>query len=312
MSAQPLKKVVGVGLACQDLLILWRDLSTPLTENQAVDVQWQGGGMTGTALVAVARLGGPAELWAAAGDDRTGDMIVQDLAAEGVDVAHVKRIAGGRGPMVLVCVDQSTGERRFLYSTGLDPDDSADEPLEALADAGCVLVDGFRPASALRAVREARRLGIPVVGDVGGLSGRIERLLPFIDYAIVPEGCARRLDGDFRRACEKLRAMGPGCAVVTLGDRGSVCLSDDGYVHTPAFQLDVVDTTGAGDAFHGAFCFAVVAGLTLSGGLVFASAVGALKCRKLGGRAGLPTLAEVQSFLAERGVELAGPGEDRS
>ena len=293
--------VLGVGLAVQDVLILWRDMSAAVKDTRAADVQIQGGGMTGTALVAVARLGGRAQLWGAVGDDWAGRMILRDLVAEGVDVTNVEVVAGESGPVVLVCVDEPTGERYFPYGRGLKVDAEPAGLTDAAAGAGCVLVDGFCRSAAMAAAAAARRAGVPVVADVGGLGDAMRELMPMVDYAIVNESTGRRLDADCRRACEAIRAMGPGCAAVTLGDRGCVCLSDEGYLVLPAFDVDVVDTTGTGDVFHGAFCFGLTAGLELRQNLLLATAVAALKCRKLGGRAGIPTLAEARSFLADRG-----------
>ena len=300
MNAARAKTVVGVGLAVQDVLILWRDMSAPVRDTRAADVQLQGGGMTGTALVAAARLGARAQLWGAVGDDWAGRMILRDLDAEGVDVSHVAVVAGAAGPLVLVCVDEPTGQRHFQYGRGLKFDARPPGLTEALAEAGCLLVDGFCPSAARAAAAEARRIGVPVVADVGGLSDAMRDLLGLVDYAIVNEPTGRKLDADPRRACEQIRALGPTTAAITLGDRGSVCLGDAGYVETPAFAVDVVDTTGAGDVFHGAFCHGLVTGLDLTDNLLFSSAVAALKCRQLGGRAGCPTLPEVTAFLAER------------
>ena len=100
-------------------------------------------------------------------------------------------------------------------------------------------------------------------------------------------------------AARRLRGEGPSVVVVTEGENGCWCASPDGDFHTPAFIAPaVVDTTGAGDVFHGAFLLARANGLDLGGALEFASAVAALKCRSLGGRAGIPTMEETLSFMA--------------
>ena len=204
-------------------------------------------------------------------------------------------------------MDKSTGERRFLHWTGAC---ERDEPIvspEALAGAACLLVDGCQLSSALGAAEEANRLSIPVVSDVGRITDANRPLMERVNYAIVPEMCARRLDAgdDLRKACEAIRAMGPACAVITLGEKGLLALDDDGFVQMDAFDVDVADTTGAGDVFHGAFCFGLLRGLSTRRNLAFSSAVAAMKCRHVGGRAGIPTYAEVRQFLADRGVDLA-------
>jgi sugar/nucleoside kinase (ribokinase family) len=142
-----------------------------------------------------------------------------------------------------------------------------------------------------------------VVGDVGGLRGGAGRLLPLMDYAIASESCARQLsaDGDWERACRAVRQRGPRCVVVTLGEKGLVCLEGDRFSRMPAFAVNVLDTTGAGDVFHGAFCYGLVQGFALERNLAFASAAAAMKCRRLGGRAGIPTRQEVEEFLRRHG-----------
>jgi sulfofructose kinase len=301
------KKVIGIGLACLDQLIMWEDVRAPVAGNRILAFDVQGGGMTGTALVAVTRLGGRAEFWGAAGTDSMGDMVVRGLAEEKVDTSQVKRVEGGRGPMVVVCVDRPTGERYFLHSVGLDLRDLDVGSLERLRSAGCLLVDCMIHGSAVRAAREARRLGVPVVADVGGgLSGPVRELLAHVDYAIAGQGCARALGvgDDCGRACEALRAAGPGHVVVTLGDRGLVALAGDRLIRMDAFAVNVVDTCGAGDVFHGAFCCGLIKGLSFDQNLSFSAAAAALKCRRLGGRAGIPTFGEVVEFLRARGLSL--------
>ena len=299
------KKVVGVGLACLDQLVLWRDVQAPVADNRILDFQVQGGGMVGTALVTVARLGGKAEFWGAVGDDWMGQMILDGLRCEGVDTRYAAVVPGGRGPTVVVCVDRPTGERRFLYVARLP---QSVEPLGSLASlrgAGCLLVDGTHPNSALRAAREARRLGVPVVADLSYIDEHAASLLAHVTYAIISDGCARQIadGGDHLAACRSVRGMGPQHVVITLGGRGLVYLDGDRPATMPAFDVKVIDTTGAGDVFHGALCYAVVKGIPFAECLHLASAVAAMKCRQLGGRAGIPGWDEVVRFLVQRGVD---------
>lgn len=298
------KKVIGLGLACLDQLLLWRDVKCPVAGNRIIRYEVQGGGMVGTGLVAVARLGGRAEYWGAVGDDWMGELIIRGLRDEGVDVAGATRVAGQRGPTVIVCVDQPTAERHFLHMIQVpEPEDVVWRP-ERLKEAGCLLVDCTHIRSGLAAAAEARRLGVPVVGDVGSLHEANTPLLPLMDHAILSEDCVQRLGvgGDLRAACGKIQAMGPRHVAVTLGDRGLVSLEGDRFVQMNAFAVDVVDTTGAGDTFHGAFCYGLVEGFPREFCLALASAAAAMKCRKLGGRAGIPSRAEVRRFLLDRGV----------
>jgi len=298
------RKVVGVGLAVLDHLLLWEDAAKPVAGNRIVQVDTQGGGMVGTALVAVTRLGGAAELWTAVGTDWTGDMILEGLRREGVDTGQVRRVEGRRGPMVAVCVDQPTGERHFLHFTGVVGSSGPLGSPDRLRDAGCVLVDHSQPEAELHAAREARRLGVPVVGDLGRIDEGAAEILGHMDCAIVSEACARAVTDadDLRGACEHIRSIGPPRVVVTLGERGLVYLDGDQFGEMPAFTVDVADTTGAGDVLHGAFCWGLIEGLEMQANLRFASAAAAIKCTRLGGRAGIPSRDDVLRFLKERNV----------
>ena len=341
-TAQHTKRVIAIGMACVDQVMLWQDLGAPVHTNRLVACDLQGGGMAATASVAVARLGGRAELWSAVGADWAADLIVRSLDAEHVDTAHVERVKGCRGPLMVVCVDQPTGERCFYHATGYCRPAHPVGDLRRLRGAGCLLVDGIRPKSDLRAAREARRLGVPVVGDVGWIGKLTPEILKYVDYAILSESCARRVLGGpgrppapgapaglarraighpdlsdpasvtatlsgraagnrqaglWRDACRAVRAMGPACVVITLGAKGLAYLDGDRYGRMKAFRVKVVDTTGAGDVFHGAFCYGLVEGFALEKNLRFASAAAAMKCRHIGGRAGIPTRREVMRFL---------------
>jgi len=107
-----------------------------------------------------------------------------------------------------------------------------------------------------------------------------------------------------RAALEKMMGYGPEAAVVTLGERGCVALSDGEFIEEKGFEVDSVDTTGAGDVFHGAFLYAVLREWDIRRCCVFANAVAAMKCRRLGGRTGIPALAEALEFLGERAPGL--------
>ena len=308
------KKVIGIGMACLDQLIVWQDLRTPLAANRLLGHDVQGGGMAATALVTVARLGGKAEFWGAVGNDWIGDLILRGLRDEGVGTSQVRRVAGQRGPMMMVWIDQPTGERHFFRLTGFCRTPRPVGSLARLKSAGCLLVDQTRPESILRAAREARRLGVPVVGDLGSVGDEVRKVLRYVDYAIFSETAVGDLaaGGNYRRACQAIRAMGPPHVVITLGRRGLVFLEGGRFGRLSAFPVKVVDTTGAGDTVHGAFCYGLVEGLPLEKNLAFASAVAAMKCRRLGGRAGIPTRAEVVRFLKQRKIDVFAAGRRRS
>jgi ribokinase len=173
---------------------------------------------------------------------------------------------------------------------------------ELIASAGALLVDSLEPVGARAAAETARGAGIPVVIDAGTLREGIDELLPLCDYIVASETFAEQISSG-RGVDEALRIMldlCPRAAVVTLGERGSVALSPEGKIEVGGFRVRAVDTTGAGDVFHGAFLYAVLQGWDLHRICLFSNAVAAMKCRRLGGRTGIPTRDEALAFLRER------------
>lgn len=259
----------------------------------------QGGGLIGTALVACARLGADCALLTLLGDDAVGDQILAELVDEGIDVDRAVRIPGGESPFSFIHVDETSGERTIFYRGGKNLQGDPNAP--DLASFQALLVDDVFPDLSLGAAKAAQSLGIPVIADLIPDDDNY-MLLRHTDVLIAPRDFPRRLgsESDTNAALDAIHALGPRTAVITLGADGWVCSDAAGRGAGKAFQVNVVDTTGAGDAFHGAFAYALATGRDTRGCCEFASAVAAIKCTKPGGRTGLPSLAETMDFLAER------------
>lgn len=292
-------ELISIGLSVTDYLFLCRALPRGRFGG-AEDHLVQGGGLAATAAVAMARLGGRVEMWSRVGDDLQGRFILEQFESEGVDTSQVQVCPGGRSPACAVTVDRSSGERYFTYFPGSGLDTAAAGlDLGRIASARAVLVDCSWPEAQIAAARRARELGVPVCADVGGVGGRVPELLRHVDYPVYSQECARRFGGceEVEADLRKLAELGGRAPMVTLGGEGCVWL-EGGQVHRlPAFQVEVVDTTGCGDVFHGAFTFGLARGWDVARNARFASAVAALKCRALGGRTGIPTYPEVAAFL---------------
>lgn len=287
-----------------DQLLVWKDVALPIQENSIIDIDMQGGGMAATAMATVCRLGGNAELWSTIGEDWAGEKILRALRAEGVDTSQIIQIVEGSSFFMVVCVDQQTGERHFMHTGRWDKPKEAIGDLSRLDKSGCLLIDHALPESELPAAKEAQRLGVPVVSDTNGFNAWHREIMPFVDYAIVSERGAMALKDDLHEACKSIQGMGAKCVVVTLGENGLVYLDGDTFGRLPAFEVKVVDTTGAGDVFHGAFCYGLVHGFSLRANLRFASATSAMKCRQIGGRGGIPNREQVDEFLQKRSANL--------
>jgi sulfofructose kinase len=261
-----------------------------------------GGGMAANAAAAIARLGAPVELWSRTGDDAAGARIRAFLEADGVDVGFVKVHEGARSSTSAVVVDKKgdrlvVGERDHAMS--MDP---SWLPLWRVSEAAAVLSDLRWVEGTRAAFASARIQGVPTIldADLGG-GGDLREFLALADYAIFsgPALDAFATGGDDARRLAGVLAMGATHVGVTRGPQGYFWAGRDGETgHQPAFALEVVDTTGAGDAFHGAFAWALARGCSAPDCARIAAAVSALKCRRLGARSGLPTRDELETFLS--------------
>jgi sugar/nucleoside kinase (ribokinase family) len=160
-------------------------------------------------------------------------------------------------------------------------------------------LDGHNPKGALAAAIEARRCGIPVSLDAGTMRDGIAEILPYVTILVASESFARKFSGEkkLENALLRLKETGADVAGITMGKEGSMALDNGRIVRCPAFRIDAVDTTGAGDVFHGAFCVRYLETHDIQESMKFASAVSALKCLQFGGRTGIPDRRQVDEFL---------------
>ena len=294
--------IIGVGFACQDTLVridrlpVWED-RVPVLEAGS-----QGGGVVGTAMYAAARLGSRVGLVGRVGDDDTGRAMRGDFARVGVDVSHFDLQSGAASPYTVVLVDAATGSRSFLVYRGSAPHlTEADLDPTFIGQAKYVHLDGIQPTAALGAARLARRLGVAVSVDgsdvVGALPPVMRELVGLADVLICARSFAEALTGlrDEEPMARALLGFGPRIGVVTLAERGSLLATGGELIRQPGYPVEVVDTTGAGDVYHGAFLRGLAAGWPLDRVQEFACVVAALKCTRLGGRAAIPSLEEVEA-----------------
>lgn len=299
--------VVGVGYTAYDYLGIVPHLPEPDTKLELIELLEQGGGPVSTALVTLSRLGKKTALVAKVGGDTRGRLMLEDLEREGVDTRGVVVSRDHGSQFAFIMVEPRKGHRTILWSRAGLPNLSEKEVDEGLVRSARLLhVDNHEVPGALAAARTAREAGIPVLLDAGTPDERIEELLSLVDCAVASQSFPLELTGirDRAKGLEAIRAYGPRVAAMTLGPEGALALTDEGFVHSPGFLLDVVDTTGAGDVFHGGFAYGVLEGWDVEETLRFANAVAGMKCRRLGGRTGIPTRAEVEAFLVDHAHEL--------
>jgi len=295
-------EVVGVGACLADCLNVFPGLPELDTKNPVGPWSLQGGGPVGTALVTLARLGVSTAMVGKVGDDLFGSFARSEFLRERVDVSHVIVEPGRTSPLAVILIDEFTGKRTILYSLGtLTPIQPEEIPRELITGAKVLHLEGFQKEGELYAAKLAREAGVTVVYDADQGRPGTEDLLPYVDILIAAREFAEQYTGSpAEQALDQLFKLGFKLAAVTLGDRGCLCQTSEGQFHVPAFQVKVVDTTGAGDVFHGAFIYGLLKGWEPRKIAEFASAVAAIKCQALGGRQGIPTLEQALKFLRER------------
>jgi ribokinase len=266
----------------------------------------QGGGPIPTAMVTLARLGMKPGLIAAVGDDIFGEFVTKELVKENVDISCIIR---RKTPTALASgwIEQRTGKRTIVLNLEISIE-AEDIRLKSLPDTRAVHLDGrFMPAC-LKLARWARRKKIPVIFDIGSMRNDVSELIRFTDQMVCAEDFALPFTHakNPKDAILRLKNRCPGTVVVTSGTKGSLGYDESsGFVFQRAFSVKAVDTTGAGDTYHGAYIFGMLRGWNLKRRMEFASAVAAIKCTRPGGRTGIPGYRQVVQFLKERAREHA-------
>jgi sulfofructose kinase len=255
-----------------------------------------GGGPAANAAVMVANLGLKAAFAGYLGADFYGDKHLKELHDHGVDTRLVMRGAAPT-PISTVLV-KPDGKRALInYKIGTHP-----LPADALDFSGIrpqvVLFDGHEPRVSAPYCRELRSRQIPTVLDAGSLHEGTQALMTLVDYLVCSEKFALQIAGSVELALSQLADSAPN-VVITLSERGLYWRRGAEQGFMPAFKVTDVDSTGAGDAFHGAFAAAVAQRMGWEDVLRYASAAGALCCTKMGARPGLPTRAEHSRLLAQ-------------
>jgi sulfofructose kinase len=292
-------RVVGLGLCVVDHLYLVDGLDLAAGRLRYVARREASGGMTATALAQAAALGCEAHLLSAVGDDPEGRWLRRELRRLGVRTGRLALSRALPTTFAVCLVDRRSGERRFVVADRRRIERRAPAlDLAPIARGSVLLVDGHFPAQALRAVRRAREVGATVVGDFHRNTPAVRRLLPWVDHAIVPLEFAHSRGSDARRTLADLARVCRGAPALTLGERGGMWLLGGRVRRWRAPRVRVVDTTGAGDTFHGAFAAGLAHGLPWEACLELGALAAARACTALGGTAALLPRRELTRLRA--------------
>jgi len=294
--------IVGVGLNATDTLLI-----VPHFPAYAGKVPFQQellspGGQVASALVACARLGLRTKYIGTIGDDDRGRIQMESLRGTGINLDHVQQRRNCPNQSAYIIVDRSTGERTVLWRRAaclrIAPEEIAPEQITC---ARLLHLDGHDTPAVAHAAAIARRHGIPVTVDVDTIYRGFEAVLPNVDYLVASSEFPSQWTGndDPLAALEALqKEYGMKVAAMTLGAYGALARVAGRFVYSPAFVVNCADTTGAGDVFHGAFCYAVLQGMAMAEALDFSNAMAALNCTAIGARGGIRGVEEVRALMA--------------
>jgi sulfofructose kinase len=300
--------IVGVGLNATDTLLLLSKFPAYGGKVPFEQEVLSPGGQVASAVVACARFGLRAKYIGTVGDDERGRIQLESLRESGVNLDHLQIRAGCPNQSAYILVDKSTGERTVIWNRPdclrIDPEEITAEQITA---ARLLHIDGHDTLAVEHAARIAREAGIPVSVDVDTIYPGFENVLPLVDYLVA----SSEFPTNWTREPDRFQALkliqeqhGMKVAAMTLGADGALARADGRYIYSPGYVVDCLDTTGAGDVFHGAFCYAVLQDMQLAEALDFSNAMAALNCTALGARGGIASL--------ERARELMAHGERRS
>jgi sugar/nucleoside kinase (ribokinase family) len=292
--------VVGIGEHSCDEIIRVSGAVAPNSKIQIVGRQSRHGGQVSTTLATCASLGLKAAYLGAVGADVTGAAHVLNLEMRGVDVTHCVRRRDVRTRTAVIVVNEQTGDRTVLADRDPGLNLRADEIPEAvIAGARALHVDDTDPAASLLAARIARRAGVLVTSDFDQINRDTTELLAAVSVPILAESMPAALTGetDPERALRALSRAEHQMICVTQGARGAMMLASDRVYHSPAFAVTVVDSTGAGDVFRGAFIAAMLRGDAPDQILRFANAAAAIACTREGALDSVPTLDHIEALL---------------
>lgn len=299
-----LSTVTCVGIAVRDVVFRTERPLDVGGKNLATSMSTHLGGPAANAAVTIASLGGLSRLISNLGSDSRGDSVVADLESCGVDVSLVRRLDSVPSPLSSIVVDPS-GERTIVNRTdGRLIDSTRSVTTDDLGGSDSVLVDLRWPDGARSAIAGANALAIPTVVDVDlTTAGNPVEIIGSATHVIFSRSALSKLAGtaDIDDALRDVASATEAFVAVTLGGAGTKWV-EQGHVRSlPAFPVEVVDTLGAGDVFHGAFALGIAAGRPVEDALRFASATSAIKCSRPSGGGAFPTRAEVDELLGTMG-----------
>ena len=300
MKAVPLVDLVGVGLNATDTLIPLEQFPQPGSKVHYSERSTQPGGQVATTVVACQTWGLSTRYVGKLGDDDAARLHKEAFARVGAET-QIVTVARTASLHNIILID-AAGERTVICQRNdqmvLQPSDLQREWIE---NARVLHVDGHDTAAASLAASWARAANVPVVADLDDIYPGIEDLVTNIDYLIVSEDFSCRLmrESNLESALRRMQSR-YGCrlSAATLGENGVLAWDGNRLIHSPAYRVPVVDTTGAGDIFRAGFIYGLLRDWPLERQLDFSCAAAAMNCMAQGARGGIQSVDAIENLMA--------------
>ncbi len=300
-AALPKVDFVGIGINSLDTLIRLPRFPAFDSKLEVISTELLPGGQIASAAVACQRWGLKTRYAGKIGDDYAGKIQRDGLEREGFEL-HLIEVPHCSSQVAFILVDQSSGERTILWKRDQRLDFLPDELCrDWVVNARLLHVDGHPSLPSALAARWAREAGVMVLADLDNLYPGAEALLEQVDFLLAAREFTGRLLGipdPLEALPEIVRRFGCRVAGVTLGLQGALAWDGQKFHYSPAFHVDAVDTTGAGDIFHAAFAYCLLQGRSLPNSIEFSCAAAALNCTALGARGGIKPISEIAALVS--------------
>jgi len=293
--------VVGIDMPCVDLLCHIERIPEPNEAMEVSESSWQGGGKVATGLIAAARLGLKAAIIGKVGDDIYGRYCISDFVRHGVDVKNLHVEKDKTTAFSVVLSDSKTNGRNILYKKGsASLDELGAQEYEMIRNSRFLHIAGWESIH-VEAAKHAKEHGTITLLDADSYFPGLDEIMPYIDILIASEFVYKHYftDAHYEENLKKfIRGWkGLDTVIFTFGSDGCAGISNGKFFRIPAYKVDVRDTVGAGDVYHGAYIYGLCQNWDAEKCADFASAVSAIKCTRVGGRAGIPTAAMTEEFM---------------
>ena len=292
-------QIAGYDMPCVDLAVNVDVFPKPNGSTGVRDLSWQGGGKVATGMVAAARLGAKCAMLGAVGSDDYGRFVLKDFERHGIDISGMQVREDATTSLSIVLSDRETEGRSIVYRSGTaEPPAVGSLREDIITDCEWFFIS-HGSEICLDAAHKAKAAGAKIIIDADSYDSNVMENLHLIDAFVASEFVYEVLfrNGSFEENCKSVYEMGTPIVVFTLGPKGCVGYSAEGFFQLPAYPVRVADTVGAGDVFHGAFAVGLAEGMTPKAAAELATAAACIKCTRIGGRAGIPDRPTAERFM---------------